>query len=125
MALIIEVVNADSVVLNLKLLALVLLATISARLLWNYTRLRQIPGPFLASFTDLWRVYAQYQENSGPMLQALHKKYGLVVRVGPNAVSVADPGAVPKIYGTKTVYKKVSFYFYISVGDSKLIRISR
>ena len=38
---------------------------------------------------------------------ALHKKYGPLVRIGPNHVSVSDPKAINIIYGLKTGFTKV------------------
>ena len=41
-------------------------------------------------------------------LVKLHHKYGSAVRIGPNIVSISDPGAIDKIYGAKTDFVKVS-----------------
>ena len=38
----------------------------------------------------------------------LHQKYGKVVRIGPNMVSVGDPEAVSVIYGMNPALEKVS-----------------
>lgn len=40
----------------------------------------------------------------------LHHKYGPLVRVGPNHVSVSDPEAVKVIYGINTGFTKTGFY---------------
>ncbi|KAK7227435.1 hypothetical protein V2G26_015438 [Clonostachys chloroleuca] len=40
----------------------------------------------------------------------LHKKYGDFVRIGPNHVSINNPGAIPLIYGHKTGFTKGPFY---------------
>ena len=37
----------------------------------------------------------------------LHHKYGSVVRIGPNIVSISDADAIDKIYGVKTDFIKV------------------
>lgn len=37
----------------------------------------------------------------------LHDKYGKIVRVGPNHVSVSDSAEIPKIYGVGSKYLKV------------------
>ena len=72
------------------------------------TYLRSIPGPILASFTDLWRLLAVDKGDFEVTLQALHAKYGDLVRVGPNCVSVGDPREVKQIYGITRLYQKVS-----------------
>ncbi|EXJ74852.1 uncharacterized protein A1O5_01548 [Cladophialophora psammophila CBS 110553] len=63
--------------------------------------LRSIPGPFFASFTDLWRLLAVYNGRFELVSQALHDKYGDLVRVGPNCVSVGDPREIRQIYVTE------------------------
>ncbi|OJI96135.1 hypothetical protein ASPVEDRAFT_157352 [Aspergillus versicolor CBS 583.65] len=41
---------------------------------------------------------------------AAHKRYGDLVRTGPSEVSVADPGAIKKIYGAGTKFRKSDWY---------------
>jgi hypothetical protein len=78
-----------------------------AYLILRYLKLSSIPGPFLASITDLWRTYqleyAGFNENIGHV----HAKYGPIVRVGPNTVYTSDPSAVSTIYSTHGDFKKV------------------
>lgn len=40
----------------------------------------------------------------------LHKKYGNIVRTGPNEVSIADLSAIKKIYAAGTKFSKSSWY---------------
>jgi benzoate 4-monooxygenase len=40
----------------------------------------------------------------------LHRKYGDFVRIGPNHVSINNPGAIPQIYGHRTGFTKGPFY---------------
>ncbi|KAI9842249.1 MAG: hypothetical protein M1837_007394 [Sclerophora amabilis] len=40
----------------------------------------------------------------------LHAKYGPIVRIGPNHVSLSDPEALRAIYSTKSVFTKTAFY---------------
>ncbi|KAL2834623.1 cytochrome P450 [Aspergillus pseudoustus] len=42
--------------------------------------------------------------------QKVHEKYGPIVRVGPNEVSVADPNMIPVIYGIGSKFTKTPFY---------------
>ena len=72
-----------------------------------FTGLRRIPGPFIASFSNLWKLRAAVQEDLSQQNIALHKKYGLLVRIGPNMISVDDPAALNVIYGFKPIYNKV------------------
>ncbi|KAK5196877.1 hypothetical protein LTR20_009369 [Exophiala xenobiotica] len=81
-----------------------------AFLVIRYLKLSSIPGPFLASITDLWRVYqleyAGFNENIGHV----HAKYGPMVRVGPNTVYTSDPSAVSTVYSTHGDFKKADSY---------------
>ncbi len=76
-------------------------------LLHRRSRLSQVPGPFLACFTDLWRIYHQNYYNFTSVLAELHRRYGYVVRIGPNTVSVSDAGAVSTVYDSQGAFIKV------------------
>ncbi|KAF9890126.1 hypothetical protein FE257_006287 [Aspergillus nanangensis] len=75
-------------------IVLVSVFLVTVRLLCNYTRLNSIPGPKLAGFSDLWRVYARKSPHFTPDLVRLHEEHGTVVRVGPNSLSVSNPAAI-------------------------------
>lgn len=78
-------------------------------LLKQYLRLRRIPGPFLASLTDLWFVHEFWSgKGFGKITTDLHHKYGPVVRMGPNRVIFSNASAIPVIYRTTDVMPKVS-----------------
>ena len=83
---------------------------ICAVLLNNYFNrgLQKVPGPFLAKFTDLWRLLDVHKGSHHWKIIELHRKYGKIVRLGPNYVSVADPRAIQDIYGLNRGYEKVS-----------------
>jgi hypothetical protein len=69
--------------------------------------LHKIPGPFLASVTDFWRMYHAYS-NKGHRDYLLHREYhSPILRIGPKTVAVADPDAIKIIYGWKPLYRKV------------------
>ena len=72
--------------------------------------LNRFPGPLLASLTNWWRFYdaARWQPHITQL--RLHDKYGDIVRLGPNCLSVADPKALRTIYGLKNGFTKVSSY---------------
>lgn len=67
----------------------------------------KIPGPAIASFTDLWRLYHIGTGRIHLTHADLHRKYGPLVRIGPNVVSVGDPKAIPIIYGSTAGFQKV------------------
>jgi len=61
--------------------------------------LRKIPAPFPAAFTRLWLLYQARRGRRYLEVDALHKKYGKVVRIQPEHVSIADVDAIQTIYG--------------------------
>jgi hypothetical protein len=101
---------AQQVVLGHPILLLVGLFVLS--LVYNKLKpgLRNIPGPPIAAFTKLWRAYDVYTGNSHLTALDVHAKYGPVVRMGPNHVSIADPALIPVIYTTKENFTKTAFY---------------
>ncbi|PYH91815.1 cytochrome P450 family protein [Aspergillus ellipticus CBS 707.79] len=72
--------------------------------------LAKIPGPFWAKLTYWYQVYYAIQGNSHRDFVTLHEKYGPVVRVGPNDVSVADPVAFREIYKPGGGFNKAPSY---------------
>lgn len=71
-------------------------------------RLASIPGPFLARVSDIWRWRAQNSNSYSANMVEIHEKYGKLVRIGPNHISISDPNAVPIVYTTNPVWPKVS-----------------
>ena len=70
-------------------------------------RLRNLPGPFVARFTGLFRLSLVSKGNGPQNYRALRQKYGPIVRVGPNAVSISDVAMIPTIYGIGSKFTKV------------------
>jgi hypothetical protein len=86
-----------------------LFSLILARLIYNRLGqgLSKIPGPYLASLSDLW-LFVHYYRRNGLKERDIHLKYGSpLVRLGPNTVSVSDPEALKVIYGWKPILRKV------------------
>lgn len=71
------------------------------------SRLRSIPGPFLASMTDLYRLLDALTWKCQENQLALHEKYGKYVRYGPNMVAISDPDAIQVIYAINNKFVKV------------------
>ncbi|KAL2150645.1 hypothetical protein VTH82DRAFT_7208 [Thermothelomyces myriococcoides] len=90
----------------------ILVTVIVAWLVRNryHNGLNKYPGPFLASLTDWWRFFDVYGRRPERSHIALHKKYGPVVRLGPNTLSFSDPEALKTIYGLNKGFIKSDFY---------------
>ncbi len=84
---------------------------LTAIILWytkTYLRLSHIPGPFVSNFTDIPRFLwvLSYRAHEKHIQQ--HRKYGPIVRFGPNMVSVGAPAEISTIYRFSKPWKKVS-----------------
>ncbi|KAH8807907.1 cytochrome P450 [Xylogone sp. PMI_703] len=72
--------------------------------------LRHVPGPFWARFSRLWYWQAVWRGDFEKTNIELHKKYGPIVRIGPNDYSIDDPKAIKTIYGHGTEFTKGPWY---------------
>ncbi|KAI9035581.1 cytochrome P450 [Aspergillus affinis] len=91
-------------------LALLFFGLIIARLLRNRLRLSGIPGPWLAGYTRLWKLHNVWQGQHHQTALELHRRYGPLVRIGPDHISVSDPTAISIIYGINKNFTKTAFY---------------
>lgn len=62
-----------------------------------FSPLRDIPGPFWASFSRLWHLSITIDGNQNEQLTQAHEKYGHFVRLANNEVSVSHPDAVRRV----------------------------
>ncbi|KAF2662958.1 putative benzoate 4-monooxygenase [Lophiostoma macrostomum CBS 122681] len=72
--------------------------------------IRSIPSPFPAQFTNLWLLFQARRGKRYLAVDAAHKKYGPLVRIQPNHVSIADADAIPQIYGHGNGFLKSEYY---------------
>ncbi|KIN07937.1 hypothetical protein OIDMADRAFT_99899 [Oidiodendron maius Zn] len=70
--------------------------------------LADFPGPRSAAFTEWYKTYRELYcgESWVRVLDELHKKYGKIVRVGPNELSFSDPAAYHEIYNGSNRWDK-------------------
>lgn len=73
--------------------------------------LKFIPGPFTARFSSLYRPWKIAKGDAPVFYLNLHKRYGQIVRTGPNTVDISDPKALPVIYGISSKFVKVRYKF--------------
>ncbi|KAJ9606533.1 Cytochrome p-450 [Cladophialophora chaetospira] len=74
--------------------------------------LRSLPGPLSARFFRFYRSSLVFGGTAPEEYRKVHEQYGPIVRVGPNHVSIADPSAIPVIYGIGTGSKFLKTNFY-------------
>lgn len=75
-----------------------------------FHRLHRFPGPFMYKTSKLWHVGQLGALDNFRKLDALHKKYGEYVRVGPNEISITDPDAVEAVLGPLSKCYKAPWY---------------
>ncbi|KGO41813.1 Cytochrome P450 [Penicillium expansum] len=100
---------------------LVLLSTVTTHLVYNYARkgLWRIPGPWFRGISSLPRILSVYNNKSHDEDIQLHQKYGNIVRLAPNLLSIADPVEINQIYGIGTKFYKSGFYNLSSAYDDE------
>ncbi|KAH0279093.1 cytochrome P450, partial [Aureobasidium melanogenum] len=77
----------------------------------QYWRLRHIPGPPLAGWTNLWLMQRiNGREKFYDTRKRLHQKYGPIQRYGPNRVMFSDVSAVHSVLPTSNVLPKADSY---------------
>lgn len=60
--------------------------------------LRKCPGPWYSLYTRLPLLVVTWRDSRNRYTDRMHKKYGHVVRLAPNEVSISDPKDVTKVY---------------------------
>lgn len=63
----------------------------------HFSPLKDIPGPFWASFSRLWHLRITLDGNQNEQLTEAHEKYGHFVRLANNEVSVSHPDAIRRV----------------------------
>ncbi|KAF2149936.1 cytochrome P450 oxidoreductase [Myriangium duriaei CBS 260.36] len=75
-----------------------------------YRGLNKYPGPAVAAYTNWWRFADAWGRKVERTHIDLHRRYGDIVRLGPNVLSFADPKAIKTIYGLNKGMTKSAFY---------------
>lgn len=102
MANAIDLGNTLLATLRFSCLALLVLALTVALYRITFHPLARVPGPKLAAMSDFWYAKNIVQGRMAKLGLEMHKKYGDVVRVGPNEVWFNTPEAFDQIYCTHT-----------------------
>ncbi|KAB8337034.1 hypothetical protein FH972_021338 [Carpinus fangiana] len=75
-----------------------------------YHPLASVPGPLLGKISPLWLYYHSYVGDEASTIDALHKRYGPVLRVAPYEVDISDGAALAPIYNDKGGFLKAPCY---------------
>ncbi|WYZ43292.1 hypothetical protein EsH8_VI_000991 [Colletotrichum jinshuiense] len=76
----------------------------------DHARLRHIPGPSWAAWTDIWLIRNQLSGRLNFTLQDLNNKHGSVVRIAPNWVLCGDGAEVRRIWAVRSPWKRGYWY---------------
>ncbi|EXJ71095.1 uncharacterized protein A1O5_06088 [Cladophialophora psammophila CBS 110553] len=99
---------------------LVLLLLLVARGLYKRynSPLSTWPGPLLASCSRVWKFWVTYKGHSEHDYMDLHRKYGPIVRTGPNELSFASPEAAKDIFAVGKGVEKTDFYWVFPPAEN-------
>ncbi|KAK8066277.1 hypothetical protein PG997_013024 [Apiospora hydei] len=62
----------------------------------TYRRLRHIPGPFWARWTNLWLSLQMFRGEYMEVMDRLHRQHGPIVCLAPDYVSISDPDEIAR-----------------------------
>ncbi|KIJ45855.1 hypothetical protein M422DRAFT_226922 [Sphaerobolus stellatus SS14] len=82
-----------------------LLASIVAYRLSPFHPLSKYPGPYICKISKIWTAWIAVEGKLHLYHQDLHRRYGPIVRVGPNELSIVDADLVPAILGVNGMPK--------------------
>lgn len=102
--------NATTFTTALAVLATALLIYHIASTIYSWSRLRHVPGPFLAGISSLWELSVTATGQEAWVYNDLAKRYGSLIRISPNTVLTDDPDVLRKIAGVRATYGKDGFY---------------
>lgn len=79
--------------------------------IYTWSRLRKVPGPFLAAFSHWWVLSTVTSGQEPWVYAALARKYGgRLIRVGPRLLLTDDPDVLRRMSGTRSHYNKDASY---------------
>lgn len=84
----------------------VLYLTICLLLQAYKTDLRDVPGPALAKFSNLWRLNLVRSGRAPQAYRELHAVYGPIVRTAPHVVDISDVQMIPIVLSINNKYVK-------------------
>ncbi|KAK4642772.1 hypothetical protein QC761_400540 [Podospora bellae-mahoneyi] len=99
---------------SLHLLPILSLSSLVLLILWHYLSYRplsHIPGPFLAKFTNLYKIYAWSTARQAHVYGALPAKFSSsLIRIAPQELLSSDPDFIRQMNSARTEYARSSWY---------------
>lgn len=88
----------------------------------KFSSLSKLPGPWHSLFTDVYLIYTEFTGQRREYIHELHRKFGPVVRLGPNEASFTALEALKEIYQSGgSEYNKTEFYTLFKQFGTRLV----
>ncbi|KAF2682000.1 cytochrome P450 [Lentithecium fluviatile CBS 122367] len=78
-----------------------------------FHRLRHFPGPWAAGITKFWHVWKCRNGKNYLVIEQLHKKYGPIIRTGPEELTIIDSSVPTAVDGPKNNCTKAVWYDFL------------
>ncbi|KAF2104466.1 cytochrome P450 [Rhizodiscina lignyota] len=92
------------------IVAFFLAAIIIQSYIRSYLRLRHVPGPWFASFSLAFMTWTIISGRMWLIYNDLQKKYGPLVRIGPNDLITDDPAIIKRMSAVRSDYLRSTWY---------------
>ncbi|KAK4156097.1 Pisatin demethylase [Chaetomidium leptoderma] len=99
-------------------LALVVLSVVILRVK-GFARLKHIPGPLWAGWTDLWLIRAQICGRLNFILHDVNRQYGKLFPIGPKWVVCGDGAELRRMWGVRSAWQRAYWYRGLRVDPYK------
>ena len=77
----------------------------------SWSRLRSVPGPWIASFSYVWLARVAASGRQALIYRDLNKQHGSsLVRIGPNEMTTDDPELIRRMARARSAYGRDSWY---------------
>lgn len=83
----------------------------------SWYRLRHIPGPWLASISNLWMIRASTSTRLSEVFEEAGESYGSLVRIGPNQILTSDADFLRKSAAVRGTYNRSPWYIAFRCMD--------
>ncbi|KAH6845850.1 cytochrome P450 [Chaetomium sp. MPI-CAGE-AT-0009] len=96
-----------------------LVAAFVLHAIWQWRRLSHIPGPFTAGFSKIWIFREAIRLRLPAAYEEMGKRYGSLVRVGPNELVTDDPDILRRMMAARSPYTRGPWYEAFRVDPSR------
>lgn len=84
----------------------------------------RVPGPWYSRWTGLVLRYHWVRGQRSIYVHKLHGKYGRIVRIGPDEVSLCDISALQAVYSARETFRKTPWYIDFVFGVENIFSTS-